>query len=245
MHDLSQQLPELLRSELRLIEPGLRGRRGRPVWKLRPIQLLITVICIALIAAALIILALFGPVAASIGSGIGVTDTVVTAWGIAKWPVLALVAVVVVALLSYATPTPSSRSSAGSRWAPSLLAGAPASFAFQFYVANFSSYNKTYGSLASVVIPLLSYGSSTSHCSSGPNSTPSSSAAGSYRPAATDVALGRKIREQASTTTSRTPSLPRRKRGLRRRLLTSARPWSLRYRSAFGRLSRLPLPKSR
>ena len=76
----------------------------RPIWKLRPLLLLVTVVAIVLCAAALLIVVVTGPVAESVGNVIGVGDTAVTAWNILKWPVLALVVVVVVTMLYRATP---------------------------------------------------------------------------------------------------------------------------------------------
>jgi membrane protein len=130
---------------------------GRPIWKLRPLQVLITVVCILLLAVALVILAISGPLAESIGDVLGVGDAVVMIWGIAKWPVLAFVAVVIVALLYYSTPNVKQPRF---RWlsvgaVAALVIWALASVAFSFYVANFGSYNKTYGSLAGVVLALL------------------------------------------------------------------------------------------
>ena len=77
---------------------------GRPFWKLRPIMLLLTLIAVTLAAIALLMLIVSGPVAESIGSVIGLGDTAITVWSIAKWPVLALIVILVVALLYYATP---------------------------------------------------------------------------------------------------------------------------------------------
>ena len=130
---------------------------GRPVWKLRPQQILITIVSILLLAVALVLLTVSGPLAESIGDQLGVSDTAVTVWSIAKWPVLALVAVLVVALLYYSTPNVKQPKF---RWlslgaVAALLTGALESGAFSFYVRSFGSYNETYGSLAGVVIGLL------------------------------------------------------------------------------------------
>jgi membrane protein len=130
---------------------------GRPIWKLRPLQVLITLITVALCIVGLVILLVSGPVAESVGDELGVGDTVVDVWNIAKWPALALVVVLVVALLYYVTPNvrqPRFRwVSAGAFVA--ILVWVAASVGFAFYVANFSSYNKTYGSLAGVIVALL------------------------------------------------------------------------------------------
>jgi membrane protein len=130
---------------------------GRPFWKLRPWMLLITLVAILLAAAVLLMLIVSGPLATSIGSKIGLASQAVTAWQIVKWPVILIVVIVTVAILYYATPNvrqPKFRwLSVGASTA--IIVWIIASVAFAFYVANFSSYNKTYGSLAGVIVTLL------------------------------------------------------------------------------------------
>ncbi|MGW6130702.1 YihY/virulence factor BrkB family protein [Cellulomonas sp. NPDC055163] len=130
---------------------------GRPIWKLRPVVLVVTLVSVLLTAIAALILAVSGPVAQAIGDAVGLGDQAVTIWNIAKWPVLLGIVVVVIAILYYATPNvrqPKFRwMSTGALIA--ILVWALASAAFGFYVANFGSYNKTYGSLATVIIFLL------------------------------------------------------------------------------------------
>ena len=132
-------------------------KEGRPFWRMRPMQLIVTISTVLLSAVALVILIVSGPVAESVGNAVGVGDDLVVVWGWAKWPVLALVVMVVVALLYHATPNvefPKFRViSAGAFVA--ILVWLAASVGFAFYVANFSSYNKTYGSIAGVVVALL------------------------------------------------------------------------------------------
>jgi len=130
---------------------------GRPFWKLRPIMLLLTLVAVVLAAIALLLLIVSGRLAESIGSTIGLGDTALTVWSIAKWPVLAVIVVIVVALLYYATPNVQQPKF---RWISigagvAILVWVLASVGFAFYVGNFSSYNKTYGSLAGVIIFLL------------------------------------------------------------------------------------------
>ncbi|QNN51613.1 YihY/virulence factor BrkB family protein [Nocardioides mesophilus] len=132
-------------------------REGRPVWKLRPLMLLITVVALILCAAVLLMLVVSGPVAQSIGDVVGLGGTALTVWSIVKWPVLAIVMVLVVALLYYATPNVKQPKF---RWVSvgaiiALLAWVVVSLLFALYVANFSSYNKTYGSLGAVIVTLL------------------------------------------------------------------------------------------
>ena len=130
---------------------------GRPFWRMRPMQIFVTVTTVVLCATALVILIVSGPVAESVGNAIGVGDELVMIWDWAKWPVLALVVMVIVALLYYATPnvdfTRFRVISVGAFVA--ILVWLVASIGFAFYVANFGSYNKTYGSVAGVVIALL------------------------------------------------------------------------------------------
>jgi membrane protein len=130
---------------------------GRPIWKLRPAMLLVTVITVVLTALVALSLVLTGPAAQAVGDAIGLGSTVVTIWNIAKWPVMLAVVVLIVALLYYATPNVRQPKF---RWISigavvAILTWVIASAAFGFYVANLASYNKTYGSLAGVIVFLL------------------------------------------------------------------------------------------
>ena len=130
---------------------------GRPVWKLRPLQLLLTLAGIILVALVLIGLVVSGPLADGLGDVIGLGDTAMTAWNIAKWPVMLAIVIALVAVLYHATPNVKQPKF---RWmsvgaAIAILTWLVASVAFGFYVANFGSYNKTYGSLAGVIVFLL------------------------------------------------------------------------------------------
>jgi membrane protein len=129
---------------------------GRPIWKLRPQMILITLVAVLMIAVALLILVLSGGVAREIGNLIGLGSTAVTVWNIVKWPVLAGIIVLVVAILYYATPNvkqPKFRwMSMGSFIA--IVVWLVASIAFGIYVANFGNYG-TYGTLGSVIVFLL------------------------------------------------------------------------------------------
>ncbi len=132
-------------------------REGRPFWKLRPVMLLLTLVAVTLTALVLLLLILSGPLLESIGRVMGIGDSVLTVWTFAKWPVIAAAVVMVVALLYYATPNVQQPKF---RWISvgalvAIVVWVLASLGFAFYVANFSSYNKTYGSLAGVVVSLL------------------------------------------------------------------------------------------
>lgn len=130
---------------------------GRPIWKLRPTNLLVTVVTVVLVVVASLILVLSGGIAKSVGNVIGLGDITLTVWDIAKWPVLAAIVVIIVAVLYYFAPNVKQPRF---RWMSmgALLAIAiwfVASIGFAFYVVNFSHYNKTYGALGGVIIFLL------------------------------------------------------------------------------------------
>jgi membrane protein len=130
---------------------------GRPIWKLRPLQLVVTLFAVILVAIAAATLVLTGPVAEAVGDQIGLGSTAILIWDIAKWPVLLAIVIVIVAVLYYATPNvkqPKFRwISVGALFA--IVVWILASVAFGLYVAMFSSYDKTYGSLAGVIVFLL------------------------------------------------------------------------------------------
>jgi membrane protein len=130
---------------------------GRPIWKLRPAMLLLTVVLVVLAAAVLLALVLTGDVAVVVGDALGLGESVVLVWQVAKWPVLLAVVVMIVALLYYATPNVRQPRF---RWvsvgaALAIVVWIALSAAFGFYLANFSSYDKTYGALGGVIAFLL------------------------------------------------------------------------------------------
>lgn len=132
-------------------------REGRPAWKVTPLRLGLTVLMLLLLAASSLIVVFTGPLARQAGTALGIGDAALTAWSIAKWPVLVIFVALMIALLYWATPNVRGR---GFRWvsAGSLLAVVlwlVVSGGFTLYVANFSSYNKTYGTLAGVVVFLV------------------------------------------------------------------------------------------
>jgi membrane protein len=130
---------------------------GRPFWKLRPLQIAVTLAMIILLALVALGLVLTGPIVDAVAGPIGVSGTAVTIWNIAKWPVLVAVFVLMLGILYYASPNVKQR---GLVWVTpgslvALVIWVLASAAFAFYVANFGSYNKTYGALAGAVVLLV------------------------------------------------------------------------------------------
>ena len=130
---------------------------GRPFWKLRPMQLAVTVAAVVMVAIIAVILVVSGPVTDAIGSALGLGESVRVVWEIAKWPILVVLVILIIALLYHATPNAKQPKfrwvSLGALLAIVVLLIASAGFAL--YVANFSNYDRTYGSLAGAIVFLL------------------------------------------------------------------------------------------
>ena len=132
---------------------------GRPFWKLRPLMYLLTLVLLVLVALVGLLLVVSGPVAEAIGDAIGLGATALTVWNIAKWPVILLAVIVIIALLYYFTPNvrqPKFRwISVGALIAIVVAILASAGFGLYLARAGSGSYEATYGALAGVIIFLL------------------------------------------------------------------------------------------
>jgi membrane protein len=130
---------------------------GRKIWKLKPLQLLVTLVGILFAAVILATLVLSGPVVNAIGQAMGIGETGQTIWNVVKWPIVLVLLALMIAVLYYATPNVRLR---GFTWvspgaAIAIVVAIVASALFAFYVGNFGSYNKTYGTLAGVIVFLI------------------------------------------------------------------------------------------
>ena len=130
---------------------------GRPIWKTVPTRVLTTLVLLIMLAAVAIAVTLTGGLAKQLGNVVGVGSTAVEVWDIAKWPVILLAVITMFALLYWATPNVKHPKF---RWiSPGGVVGVVvwilASAGFAFYVANFGSYNKTYGALGGVIVFLV------------------------------------------------------------------------------------------
>lgn len=130
---------------------------GRGLVKLNLSMYALTGAILSLLAVVLVLITVSGPVARSLGDAVGLGDAAVTAFEIAKWPLLAAIVVVIVALLYWGTPNVRQPKF---RWISvgaivAIVGVAITSAAFAFYVANFGSYDKTYGTLAGVIVFLF------------------------------------------------------------------------------------------
>lgn len=130
---------------------------GRPMWKVLPIRVGVTVVLLVLTVVSALIVVFTGGLARAAGSALGIGGFALKVWSIAKWPGLVVMVMAMVAILYWAAPNVKGR---GFRWVTpgsvlALLLWMIASAGFAFYVAHFASYNKTYGTLAGVIVFLM------------------------------------------------------------------------------------------
>jgi membrane protein len=130
---------------------------GRPFFITIPVRIAVTVVLLVLLVISALAVVLTGSLAGQIGKILGIGGTAVTVWDIAKWPVLLLIVSFMFSILYWASPNVKHP---GFRWLSpggifAVAVWVIASGAFAFYVANFSSYNKTYGTMATPIIFLV------------------------------------------------------------------------------------------
>jgi len=130
---------------------------GRPFWMTIPVRLALTTAMLLLLALSAFAVVVTGGLAGRIGDLLGVGGSAVQIWDIAKWPVLLLVISFMFSILYWASPNVRQP---GFRWLSpggifAVAVWVLASGLFALYVANFASYNKTYGTLAGVIIFLV------------------------------------------------------------------------------------------
>jgi membrane protein len=130
---------------------------GRPIWKLKPAQIGITLVLLLLLVLVAVAVTVSGPLADQIGKVVGVGNTATTIWDIAKIPLILLAVAFMIAFLYWSAPNVKQPGfkfiSPGGVVA--LVVFIIASLLFTLYVASFASYNKTYGSLGGVVVFLV------------------------------------------------------------------------------------------
>ncbi|MGA5302251.1 YihY/virulence factor BrkB family protein [Nucisporomicrobium flavum] len=132
-------------------------KEGRPFWKLRPLQIGLSAVALVLMALVATGLVISGPLVDAVGDLLHAGDTARTAWSIGRWPVLVLILMLLLSLLFWIAPNVKQPRF---RWltlggAVALLVWVLASFGFGIYVANFGSYDKTYGSLGAIIAFLV------------------------------------------------------------------------------------------
>lgn len=130
---------------------------GRPIWKLKPQQIGITLVLLLMLVVVTVAVAVSGPLAKEVGKVFGASGSAVKIWDIAKIPVILLVVSFMFAFL-YKT-APNVKQPGFKFWSPgglvALVLWIVASLLFALYVAKFASYNKTYGPMGGVIVFLV------------------------------------------------------------------------------------------
>jgi membrane protein len=129
---------------------------GRPFWKIIPLRIVVTIVVLVLLVVSVLIVVVTGSLASRVGGALGIGSIAVTAWDIAKWPVLLILVSLLFAILYWAAPN----ARRSFRWVSAggvlgVVLWLIASGLFAFYVANFGHYNKVYGSLGGVIVFLV------------------------------------------------------------------------------------------
>lgn len=130
---------------------------GRPFWRKRPVMIGISAILLVLATISGFAIVLTGPIAESAARVLGLDEGVVFWWDLGKLPVLAAIAIFVIALLYWAAPNVKRRNL---RWfsvgaVAALLSWMIATVVFGSYALGFGSYERTYGVLGGAVAFLL------------------------------------------------------------------------------------------
>jgi membrane protein len=129
---------------------------GRPFWKTTPLRIGVTVLIMVMLVASALMVVVTGGLARHVGQVVGLGPAAVTVWDIAKWPVLLIIVSLMISILYWVAPN----AKRGFQWVSpggvlAVVAWLIASGLFAFYVANFSHYNKTYGSIAGLIVFLI------------------------------------------------------------------------------------------
>jgi membrane protein len=128
----------------------------RKWWTVLIVRVVLTIVVGALTAVCAIAAATGGAVARAIGKALGMGGTAVTVWNWVKWPIVIILVIVIVALLYRFAPAKRSRLRERAPGAAlAVVLWIVASAAFGLYVANFGSYDKTYGALGGVIVFLV------------------------------------------------------------------------------------------
>jgi membrane protein len=130
---------------------------GRPLWIKLPVRVAVTAVLLILLTISAVAVVFTGGLADRAARVLGIGDTATLVWEIAKWPFLVVIVATMLAILYWAAPNVRHP---GFRWITpgsflAIVLWIVASGAFALYVANFSSYNQTYGTFAGIVIFLV------------------------------------------------------------------------------------------
>lgn len=132
-------------------------REGRRWWTLQLLEIGLAAVALVLLAVGGAGLVISGPLVDWAGDALGAGETARLVWSVGRWPVLVAVAIMLLSLLFWIAPNVRQPRF---RWltvggAVALAVWALVSSGFGLYVANFGSYDRTYGSLGAIMAFLI------------------------------------------------------------------------------------------
>ncbi|WP_219974297.1 YihY/virulence factor BrkB family protein [Rubrobacter xylanophilus] len=141
---------------IKALNTAYEVQETRPFWKVRALAVGMTLGLSGLVFLGVLLMVLGPPIGEAIARYFGFGELFQATWNVARWPVALLFLVVTVALIYYLAPAVDQPF----RWITpgglvAVLLWVVASAAFSFYVNNFGSYNKTYGSIGVAIVLLL------------------------------------------------------------------------------------------
>ncbi len=118
-------------------------QEGRQIWKFRGLMLVLAAFLAVVFAGIAVLLLTTNRVA----QAVGMTEPWLTAWAIARWPILAALFTLLIAVLYYVTPNVRHDRM---RWVSfgalfAIIAWGAATTAFAFYVSTVQTYDRVYG----------------------------------------------------------------------------------------------------
>lgn len=130
---------------------------GRTFIKHKASMLAVTLFVVVTVVLIFLMVLLSGSIARTLGDAIGLGETSVMVWNIAKWPVVLLLLILLVAVLYYATPNVQQPKfkwvSPGAVFA--IIGVIVAAVGFSIYATQFASQADTYGVIGGVILGLL------------------------------------------------------------------------------------------
>jgi membrane protein len=133
-----------------------RAPAERPIWKRLPVRYGLTLLLLVLVALSGLALLVSGPIAREIGDVVGMEETAVRAWDLAKLPVVLLLVSAAIAVLYWAAPNVDQRFrclTPGSIVA--VLGWVAVSLVFGLYVGTIGGFNETYGTFGGIAVFLV------------------------------------------------------------------------------------------
>lgn len=141
----------------RAVNGAYEVQEGRQIWTFRGLMLVLSAFLLVAFSAVIALLVTTPRIAAAAGRSLGIGEPWVTGFSVARWPVLAALVTLIVALLYYAAPNVKHEHI---RWVShgalfAIGAWSIATAAFAVYVFTVAPYDRVYGWLGGGLVVLL------------------------------------------------------------------------------------------